>query len=197
MQRGCWAKRLASCGLLAGLALGANGCAAVLIGGAVAAGGAAAGYAYYKGDVYFDFAAPFHPTWTAASAALQDLGLPVVNYSLQADHGEIQSRTPEDESVTLYIEPATAAGAAVTRVHIRVGIFGNQTLSERIHAQISNRLQVPAPVPLGAPVGPPPAAALQKETAPPPLADTPGQVVPVSTTDHTSPTAAGAKAGAK
>src|SRR4051812_21433748 len=123
MGRGRRLVRVAGCGLGAGLALGASGCAPGLIGGAVA-GGAAAGYAYYKGAVPFDLPTPFHPTWVATLVALQDLSLPVVHYNLNEDHGEIQSRAPDGEAITLYVETVTA-GAPVTRVHVRVGVFGD------------------------------------------------------------------------
>jgi hypothetical protein len=185
--------------LLAGLALGGTGCAAVLIGGAVAGAGAA-GYAYYKGEISFDFPAAFQPTWAATLAALQDLGLPIEHHSLVEDHGDIQTRSAEGENISIYVEPANTTSAPNTRVHIRVGVFGNQKVSERIQAQISARLQNPASVPLappgtaipalgspvsplpGSPVGPPPGVtAAPKETAAPPLAPVDAVVPAVAT----------------
>src|ERR1700682_104540 len=120
-------------GLLAVLALSGGGGAAVLIGGAGAAGGAA-GYAYYKGDVSLDFPAEFNQTWTASLAALPDLDMPILQQSLTGDYGEMQTRSRDGERLTLYLESVQGVNGAPpqSRVHIRVGIFGHQVISQQI-----------------------------------------------------------------
>ncbi len=183
---------------MAVLALNGSGCAAVIIGAGVA-GAAGAGYAYYKGDAQFDLAAPFDASWTATLAALQDLQMPIQHHGLGQEHGEIETTGPEQEAIHLQLEPVTTPQGVVTRLHIRVGVFGSKSLSDRIHAQILNRLQhlptappavvSPANVaPTTPPIIMPTGARPPVETAPPPLADAPKTATPaVGTTSPTNP----------
>jgi hypothetical protein len=172
---------MVACGL-AMAALSGSGCAAVVIGGVAAGGAAAAAFAYHNGDAHLDFAAPWEQTRLACLAALQDLSLPVEQQVVEGDHGEIQSRAPDGETIHLSLETIATGGniPPVTRVHIRVGVFGNKAMSQQIHTQIANRLQgMPlAPTTVGGasqPNGtissaPPGSATLPAETVPPPLA---------------------------
>jgi hypothetical protein len=143
------------------LALSSSGCAALLIGGGVAAGGAA-GYAYYKGNVPRDYPNDFEQTWKATNYALSDLGFPIVTVSKSFQRGTIESRTANGDKIVLLLEPSPARHAApditeATRVHIRVGLFGDQPLSERIHQHIEGYLLQAA-----GPVSAPPIPTLQQ-----------------------------------
>jgi len=66
-------------------------------------------------------------------------------------------------TLDLLTSPIPADGS-MTRVSVRVGHFGDETISTRIHDQIAKHVPPPAP-PLARPAPPPPV-----ETAAPPLA---------------------------
>jgi hypothetical protein len=146
-------------GMLAGLALVNAGCLAVAA-GAAAAGGLA-GYAYYQGSDSRDYAAPFHQTWTAAQAALGDLAMPIEGVQQGASDGALLTRTADGTRVKLSFEENPGP---TTTVNVRVGVFGDHPLGERILDDIQAHLgPASVPCPAAAPIVPP-------ETAPPPLA---------------------------
>jgi hypothetical protein len=162
------------------VALANSGC---LVAAAGAAGGAAVGYAYYKGKVQQDYNATFEDTWAATHAALAELGMPVVSESREsATSGFIESRDADNDRVGISLEsfpsPFPAEGV-LTRLGVRVGTFGDYPLSDRIASQVGAHL-VPraAPAPPGAPSASPinvlptqpfSPAAYPPQTAEPPL----------------------------
>jgi hypothetical protein len=166
---------------LTAVALANAGCLAVAA-GAVAAGGVA-GYAYYQGGVSRDYAAGFEPVWAATQQALGDLGLPPTGVKPGDGRGTLESRTGAGDKIEIAVEalPPAPSGAPRTRVSIRVGVFGDHPLSDRLLDQVQSRLgAAPGVVTLGTPEPPVHAAACQAaprdlpaQTAPPPLADAP------------------------
>jgi hypothetical protein len=175
--RGKW-RTLGYLALAAG-ALVNGGCLAVAAG--AAAGGAVAGYAYYKGSVPREYPALLDQTWLAAQTALADLNMPVVGAEHKEGRGLLEARAGGDRvEVALEAVPSPEPGGGpLTRVSVRVGVFGDRSLSERLLDQIQARLAAPAattpaPVISGPPVvssrEPPVAAA--SESRPPPLAET-------------------------
>jgi hypothetical protein len=161
--------------LLAGIAASNAGCLVVAV-GAAAAGGAA-GYAYYKGRVSKDYPAGFEETWTATQAALNDLGLPLASLEHDVGRGEIGSRPADGPKVDVSVEalPGGKGLTSLTRVSVRVGIFGDRRLSEQILAQVQTRLgscseAVNAAAQPGQPIPAPPAQ-LPPQTVAPPLAE--------------------------
>ncbi len=160
---------------LAGLALLQAGCAAVAIGAAAAAAGAG-GYAYWKGQVNRDYAARPDDVRTAARTALTELGMPVVAETSTADGGVLESRTARGDAIQITLngrQSQVPTDGPATQVGIRVALFGDLEVSERILDQIGYHL-VPsgsgaaaAPRPMQTQAGRPP------ETAPPPLAPEP------------------------
>jgi hypothetical protein len=171
-----WAAHL---GLL-GLTLASCGCLAIAAGGA--AGGAALGYAYYKGAVFNKYNARFEDTFAATRAALADLRMPITKEEAQDGSGSITSRTADGDKVQISFSTETSkipAEGTITRVGVRVGVFGDDAVSERVLGQISAHLIVPgaiAPVPASlppAPIQPIAAATNIPQTPPPPLAPVP------------------------
>jgi hypothetical protein len=168
MQPQCAKKRGRYLGILAlaALALANAGCLAVAAGAAAGAG--VAGYAYYKGSVSRDYAASFEQTWAAAQGALADLAMPVNSVERADGRGTIETKTPEGWKAVVTVEgPVTTPGGAVTRVTMRVGVFGDHPVSERFLDQVQGRLPAAGP-----PAAPCPGAhvAAPAETGPPPLA---------------------------
>jgi hypothetical protein len=155
--------------VVAAIALANGGCLALAIGGA--AGGAAAGYALYqRGEWYRDYPANLDNTDAALKAALAELGLFVINEKREDDVITIDSRTGDDVKIRIQLKSVVSsipADGATTHVSIRIGVFGDEALSTRIHEQVSLHLVAPVqvrPAPTTA-ASPPPV-----ETAPPPLA---------------------------
>jgi hypothetical protein len=152
--------------LLALSALASGGCLAVAV-GAVAAGGAAAGYTYYRGGVASDYAADFNRTWGATYLALGDLGMPAQDPKRASGNaGSLDSQTREGKNVHITLttrQGQIPAAGPITEVQVRVGILGDRALSEKLLDQIQARLTSPA-------AGPVLAASAFPQTAPPPLA---------------------------
>jgi len=170
-----WRKRLARCRpilLLPALLLLLNaGCLAVAAG---AAGAGAATYVYMKGKVCQEYAATYADTMKAVETGLKELGFPVDHQEQTGSTGQVLSRT-RDDNTTITIDLTTLpsripAEGSVTRVCVRVGTFGDQTLSERILTQIGGHL-----VPVGL-------APRQNGSGPLPVPATTGPITPASWT---------------
>jgi hypothetical protein len=154
-----------------------SGC---LLATAGVAGGAVAGYAYYKGRVSETYNANCEDTWAATRTALSELGMPVVKEERKGCEGFMESRTSDGERVRIYLEAETSrfpAEGEIARVSVRVATFGDGPVSNRILDQVGVHL---APAPLLAGPAPPPGAGviqtgaaspanLPHETPPPPL----------------------------
>jgi hypothetical protein len=172
-------------GLAVLLAVGGSGCLAAAVG--AAAGGAAAGYLYYEGNVERDYAADPPDVRAAAHKALAELQMPVESETVDGTDATIVSRTADNDKVTIKLSThpsAVQAEGNLTKVGIRVAIFGDDRTSNRVHDQINLHLAVapgrtplppPPPAPGGvvqtggtAPLTPQPAPPSQ--TGPPPLA---------------------------
>lgn len=164
-----------------------SGCLAAAV-GAGAAG--VAGYFYYKGGICQEYPAEFVETWGALKASLGDSGFPVVSEAPGQNKGTLVSQTGDGSKITIDVETLVArvpAEGSVTRVCVRVGVFGDEAVSQRILDGIGFRLlgppvgakQRPAGAritPTPAPPPPPPPASrrgsrgLQETAEPPPLA---------------------------
>ena len=168
--------------LLAAVALSTGGCLLVAAG---AAGAGAATYVYIRGKVCQEYAAGFGDTWAAVQKSLQELALPLEANENNGKTGKVTSRTADGSAITIDLEVLTSripAEGTLTRVCVRVGLVGDQALSERILGQINSHLAppgaAPAPVPTaGAPAWTPPAGPIRPvaavgppETPPPPVA---------------------------
>lgn len=154
--------------LLAVLALANSGCLLVAAG---AAGGAAMGYAYYKGKICQVYNAGFTDAWAATHTALADLGMPVVKEEQNGTCGSIETRTSDGEHVRIHLENIVSkfpAEGSLTRICVRVATFGDPFVSDRVLDQVGAHLAPPgsiAPPPGAAPNWAP--AQGQPETLPP------------------------------
>jgi hypothetical protein len=181
MKRRCLRLGSIRAALLLGtaVALANSGCCCLLVGAGVAgvAGGAGTGYAYCKGKVCETYHADFEDAWAATRTALADLGLPVVKE--KHAKGFLESRTAQGKRVRLYVKAQPSklpAEGPLTRVCVRVAVFGDQAVSARLLDQVGRHL-VPvhllgpplAPSPSPGPVQPAAPAALPPQTAAPPL----------------------------
>ena len=140
------------------VALANSGCLLATTAGI--AGGAAVGYAYCKGRVCETYNAGTEDTWAATRTALVELGMPIVKEERKGSEGFIESRTADGDRVRVYMEPEMSripAEGQISRVSVRVAVFGDRPVSDRILDQLGAHLAF-APLPgVGTP---PPTAAL-------------------------------------
>lgn len=114
------------------LSLGAAGCGAVLVGSAVGAGT----YVYMDGKVTGTYAATMDDAIRASRAALADLSIPLTAERRDGDEAELRGKLSRD-TVSVDLE---LVGADLVEISVRVGLAGNRTASQRIHAAIGKHL---------------------------------------------------------
>jgi len=110
-----------------------SGCAAVIIGGAAGAGT----YAYIRGEMKGNENATLDRTWSATQAAMKDLEFSVMTQQKDALQGRLVARTALDKKIEINL---IKISDNLTEVRIRVGTFGDQTLSHTIVQSIEKRL---------------------------------------------------------
>ncbi len=120
--------------LLCGALIAASGCAAVLVGGAAAGAGAVA---YVRGELKSVEAASLDKTWTATLAAVKDLEFAVTDRSKDGLSAKLSARGSGDRRIQVEL---AKSGEKMTEVRIRVGVFGNETLSRQVLEKIKSRL---------------------------------------------------------
>jgi hypothetical protein len=142
--------------------LGNSGCLGLAIGGAAAAGVAGAVY-YARGQLYRDYPASLDNSTVAVKTALNEMQLPVVGEKSDAGEVEIESRTGDGDPISIKLSTVTnrvPADPATTHISVRVGKFGDESLSTRLLDRISLHLEAPVqmrPVPSGPAPAPAPA----------------------------------------
>jgi hypothetical protein len=172
-QVGQWAYTI-----VALLALIQGGC--LLVAAGAAAGGAVAGYAYWRGRLYRDYPASITDSLAAVHTALLELQFPILREDPGATSAQINSRTTDGSTVRIYLDVMASripADGPLTRISIRVGAFGDEATSARLLDQISMHLAQPGQLPATANLRPqalppiqPVSATHLPETSPPPLA---------------------------
>lgn len=118
--------------LLAILPVAPTGCVAV-----VAAGAAGAGVAWVRGTLEANLEAGLDEVFAAARGALTDLEFAKIDDRKSGVDAQLVSRTALDKRVEVKLEKVTAR---TTKVTIRVGVFGDETLSVSILEKIRSRL---------------------------------------------------------
>jgi type IV secretory pathway TrbL component len=121
--------------VLLAIVIVSSGCVAVLVGGAAAAG--AGTMAYVRGELQSTLDAPYEQAWTAAQRALADLQMPVTAQDRDGLSGRITARATGDRKILVQLRKVTGTA---TEVRIRVGTWGDESLSRQILEQIQRRL---------------------------------------------------------
>ena len=173
--------------VLATLSAASAGCL-LAVAGAAGAGAAAAGYFYLNGLLYRDYPANLSDSIAAVRTGLTELGFPVLKEDVDTGSAIVQTRTGDDSPVRIYLDVTPAripAEGPLTRIGVRVGFSGDETVSARILDQVSRHLAPaslvpPAPAPGAAPAAPAilPPRPPPVETAAPPLAPVPIAATP-------------------
>jgi hypothetical protein len=104
-----------------------SGCALFVVGAAAGAG--AAGYAYVNGEMKSTESVPLDQAWSATLSAVKDLDFPVINQSKDAAGAQLTVRNASDDKIAINLK--TVSDKA-TEIRIRVGTFGDKTLSDHI-----------------------------------------------------------------
>lgn len=114
-----------------------TGClAAAAVGGAAAAAGAGT-VAYIKGELKATEEASLNKAWAATVAAVDDLQFIVINKIKDDVSGELEAKTADNKTVKIKLNRVTDN---LTDISIRIGTFGDESLSRYILSKIEARL---------------------------------------------------------
>ncbi len=109
-----------------------SGCAVIL------AGGAGAGtVAYIKGELQTNLEASLEKSIEATRSAVENLKFIKISEEVDKLTGEIIARTSQDKKITIKLNKVTEN---TTKISIRVGMFGDQTLSHSLLEEIKKEL---------------------------------------------------------
>ncbi len=123
-----------SLGILLGVILLFNsGCVALLIGGGAGAGTVA----YLKGELKSVVEASLEKTYQASQDALGDLEFPVTGRQKDAFSAELTARGGNDKKIEIDLKKLSDK---MTEIKIRVGIFGDESLSQLILERIMKHI---------------------------------------------------------
>ncbi len=110
----------------------ATGCVAV-----AAAAGAGAGVAYVQDELRATVDASPEEVVEAARRALDDMDIAVLSHEFSDVDGQINARTARDRRVAIRVNRETDT---TSRIGIRVGLYGNRDISQRIYDGIKEQL---------------------------------------------------------
>lgn len=118
--------------LLSGAALALGGCVAVAVGA-----GAAGAVAYIRGELQESLSADVIQVQAATEEAIEELKFFPLSAKKDALTGVFEMRSARDDKITIVVEKQ---GEGVTKVRIRVGPFGDETMSRSILDAIKRNL---------------------------------------------------------
>jgi hypothetical protein len=113
-----------------------SGCTALIIGGA-AAGAAAGGVLYAKGDLEASTEHPYKDVVKAARGAIDDVDLHLIQEKDLDGATVFDCRRTDDKKVIVRITTVTSE---LTNINIRVGTFGDEDFSRYLYGKIQDRL---------------------------------------------------------
>jgi uncharacterized protein YceK len=135
-NRVCIMNPIYRCYFLLLVLFGLSGCAAVVI-GAAAAGAGAAGSSYVNGALKVDVLARPNEVARAAEKALAALRMQDIVSSATLVEGYVDAMTADDKTVSIKIKRRTDE---ISRLQIRVGVFGDRQTSQLIYDQMRKYL---------------------------------------------------------
>jgi hypothetical protein len=111
--------------VLISICLLASGCIAFVAGGAAVG----AGIVWYKGKLHDTVSAPLPRVHEAVRAGLGDLGIKPKEDKGDALTAELKAKLGDDREVWIDLKAETPT---ITKISIRVGLFGDEDFSRRI-----------------------------------------------------------------
>lgn len=126
-------KRKVSFYVLMLAALISTGCAALVVG----AGAGAAGALWYNGKLKDTISAPVPKVYEAMTAGMKDLKIEITGSKADSLEGHVYGRLANGDKVLIDLRSLNSSTTGAT---IRVGVFGNKELSQRILAAARKHL---------------------------------------------------------
>ena len=111
-----------------------TGCVSLIVG----AGAGAGTTAYIKGESIRTYNHPMREMAIAAQRTFSDLGISASETSITEIESNLVGNTSDGLKVAIKL---ISKGDEITEVHIRVGLIGNETASQRIQDKILKNLQ--------------------------------------------------------
>ena len=119
--------------LAAAVAVLQTGCVLFVAGAAAAAG--VGTYAYVNGELKGSEAVSLDKAWDASQAAMKDLEFPITTKSKDALQAELTARNSADKKIVIALKKVSDGA---TEIRIRVGTFGDESLSQLILEKIKS-----------------------------------------------------------
>lgn len=98
--------------------------------------------AFIRGELEAAAANPIAEVFAAGEAAVVELGFKITNSKLGAANGYIRTKETQGRKIVVDVEMKSPS---VTKINIRVGVFGDQAISRLILSHIQEKLG-PTPV---------------------------------------------------
>ncbi|MFB3789432.1 MAG: DUF3568 family protein [bacterium] len=117
------------------ISMSISGCAGVLL-----AGGAAAGvgtFAYINGELQSSEKATMDQMWAATLEAAQGMQLRIIQQEKDALNARLHAKGTENKDIFIKLK---SLAMNETEIRIRINVFGDETMSRRILAEIRKRL---------------------------------------------------------
>ena len=124
--------------LMASLLALTNGCFLFVVGVAAGAGAGVGGYAWVNGEIKTTEGASLDRTWNATLAAMKDLEFPVTDQAKDALEANLTARNASNTNISIKLKNLSNTS---TKIRIRVGTFGDESLSRTILNKINSLLQ--------------------------------------------------------
>lgn len=115
------------------LACATNGCIALGIGAA----GAAGGVSYAEGRASSTVDASVERVYNASLAALEAQKLPIKHKEIGVDKADVNSEYPNGDEIRIDI---AGKGSSTSVLHVRVGLTGNRDLESDLLEKIKDRV---------------------------------------------------------
>jgi len=107
-------------------------------------GGAAVGigtYSYLNGELESKYPAGFDKSWQGAVTAMEQLQFTKESSNRDGLAGKLEARRGDGTPITISFE---LVSDKVTSIKVRVGMFGDKDISERIHERIKANIGLSA-----------------------------------------------------
>jgi hypothetical protein len=121
--------------MLAGMIPLIGGCALFLVGAGVAAGVGAV--AYVNGELRVSEEATVNKVYNSCLKTMSELQFKVTDKQTDALAGKVLAKRADGTNITISFKRQTDT---VTEIRIRVGVFGDESLSRLIHEKIKKNL---------------------------------------------------------